>query len=134
MVVTGSGAEGFLVLLPPQNYTRDVVITNSHLAELWHSHLMHVLNEPAFPATIFLRSPSSSGNLSLKNLRALPADAILAKEPNFLADPQKHASYFSDGRGFSQEFVNSLPFQFGEPHKQQRLEREPEAMETDLGM
>jgi hypothetical protein len=60
----------------------------------------------------------------LKNLRALPADAILAKESNFLADPQKHASYFSDGRGFSQEFVNSLPFQFGEPHKQQRLERE----------
>jgi hypothetical protein len=41
-----------------------------------------------FPVTIFLRSPSSSGNLSLKNLRALPADAILAQEPNFLAEPQ----------------------------------------------
>jgi hypothetical protein len=61
---------------------------------------MHALSEPAFPATIFLRSPSSSGNLSLKNLRALSADAILAKESDFLADPQKHAFYFSDGTGF----------------------------------
>jgi hypothetical protein len=36
---------------------------------------------------------------------------------------------------FSQEFVNGLPFRFGE-HAQTtaRLEREPEGMETDLGM
>ena len=112
----------FLCSFHHKTYTRDVVISNSHLDESWHSHLMHALSEPAFPATIFLRSPSSSGNLSLKNLRALPADAILAKEPNFLADPQKHASYFSDGRGFSQEFVNSLPFRFGE-HAQTRAPR-----------
>ena len=45
---------------------------------------------------------TAEGNLSLKNLLALRADAILAKEPNFLADPQPNLGLVVDGYVFTE--------------------------------
>jgi para-nitrobenzyl esterase len=45
---------------------------------------------------------TAEGDPSLKRLRALPADAILAKEPNFLAQPQPNLGLVVDGYVFTE--------------------------------